>query len=183
MMEKEERTMVFIDLRNVMGILRRFDVRAKIDFTDMVEHVTAGRRQIAAYVFDGEGDGDGKKFHDALEYSGFRVITRNAYDPLDNKQKEVDSAMVCKMVEHAFRDNYDTAIIISGDRDFCPAVELIQSLGKRVEVAGFSMTMSGALHRSGDVYHDMDALELFYDVTRDHPFVDYAAGETVEICI
>lgn len=155
-----ERVMVFIDLRNVMGITKKFDARGKIDFEQMIDFIVKGRRLIAKYMFDGEGDGGCRRFHDAMRYKGFRVIVRESYDIESDSQKEIDASMICEMLSHAYRDNYDTAIVVSGDRDFRPAIEHIQSLGKRVEVAGFSLTMSEILARSGDTYHDLDHVQL-----------------------
>jgi len=170
MMEKEERTMVFIDLRNVTGVLKHYNAKGKVAFSHMTNLVNEERRLMAAYVFDGETNKKSKELHRTLKYEGFKIL-KGSYNVASNKQKEVDSLMVCEMVAHAFRDNYDTAIIISGDRDFCPAVKLIQSLGKKVEVAGFSVAMSGALCRECDVYHDLDTEELFFDVAPDYNVV------------
>jgi uncharacterized LabA/DUF88 family protein len=39
------------------------------------------------------------------------------------------------MVVHAAQDNYDTAILISGDGDFSDAVNFVKIKGKHVELA------------------------------------------------
>lgn len=175
---ENERVMVFIDIRNVTGVMKHFDIRGKVDFVHLTETVAEGRNVMAAYVFDGEDLSYDKRFHDSLRFEGFSVITRNSYNPDENRQKEVDSSMVCGIVSNAYKDNYDTAIIVSGDRDFLPAVELVMSLGKKVEIAGFTMTMSNILSESGDVYHDLDGVELFYDfVTVEQEIVCNKAAE------
>lgn len=50
----------------------------------------------------------------------------------DAKAKGVDIALTKDMLSHAFRGNYETAVLISGDGDYVPLVEEVQRLGKRV---------------------------------------------------
>jgi uncharacterized LabA/DUF88 family protein len=163
--DRDEKVMVFIDLRNVLRNAEELSgIDVKVDFDVMVEAVVKGRKLVAAYMFDSiESERDPcYNLHDALRCHGYRVITRIGYDKVTGVQKEVDVAMACEILSHAYKNNYDTAIIISGDRDFRPAIEHIQSAGKRAEVAGISKGMSWKLSRSGDMFHDLDKLPLFY---------------------
>ena len=68
--------------------------------------------------------------------------------------------MACEMVAHAYKNNYDVAIVVSGDRDFVPAIQHIQSAGKRVEVAAYSDAFSNEMLKMCDVYHKLDSLPL-----------------------
>ncbi len=158
-----DRVMVFIDYRNV---LKSSDVRPglKLDLYTLCKELTGKRRLEAAYVFDtrapyGQED-PAHKTHDRLRYLGFRVIARESYNPERQEQKEVDVAMACEMVAHAYKDNYDVAIVVSGDRDFVPAIQHVQSAGKRVEVAAYTDAFSNEMLRMCDVYHKLDALPL-----------------------
>ena len=159
-----ERVMIFIDLRNVLKGTKRFrELGTKIDFEDMVEYIADGRDVVGTYVFDGTRvDGLYDGIHYELLNIGFRVIARISYEKEIKVQKEVDAAMSCKMVSQAYEDTYDVAVIVSGDRDFRPAMEQIQELGKKVEVAGFSDNMSWMLARSCDGVHDLDLVPMFY---------------------
>jgi uncharacterized LabA/DUF88 family protein len=49
-----------------------------------------------------------------------------------SKEKGVDIMLVTDLVRGAFQDRYETALIATGDADFVPAVELVQSLKKEV---------------------------------------------------
>ena len=42
---------------------------------------------------------------------------------------------------------YDTALIVSGDEDFVPAIRKVQKLGKKVENAYFSVSRSDFLRK------------------------------------
>ena len=49
------------------------------------------------------------------------------------------------MVSFAYENKYDTAILVSGDGDFVPAIKKVQKLGKKVENAYFSANRSSYL--------------------------------------
>jgi uncharacterized LabA/DUF88 family protein len=51
------------------------------------------------------------------------------------QEKRVDTSLVADMVKLAAVDNYDIAILLSGDEDLLPAVEAAAGLGKQVWVA------------------------------------------------
>lgn len=48
------------------------------------------------------------------------------------KEKGIDVLLVADMIKGAFQNQYDVALIASGDADFVPAVELVQVLKKKV---------------------------------------------------
>ena len=43
--------------------------------------------------------------------------------------------MAVQMIDFAYHGTYDTAILISGDSDFVPAVQVVKNLGRHVELA------------------------------------------------
>ena len=52
------------------------------------------------------------------------------------------------MVRLAYENAFDTAILVSGDGDFVPAVQLLRKLGKNVENAYFSVSSSSYLKQT-----------------------------------
>jgi uncharacterized LabA/DUF88 family protein len=60
------------------------------------------------------------------------------------------------MVKFAYNDAYDTAILVSGDGDFYPAVEAVKDKGKRVENAYFSSNHSFLLRQKCNKSIKMD---------------------------
>jgi len=52
-------------------------------------------------------------------------------------EKGIDTGLVTDLLKHAWEDTYDTAVLVSSDADFIPAVQLIQTKGKRVIHVGF----------------------------------------------
>lgn len=154
--------MMFIDYRNIVKSVDTMPF--KLDLETLARQLIGSRELVAAYVFDSKGafgpEDTSKRLHDKLRYLGFRVMTRDAYDPNRQEQKEVDVAMACEMVVHALRDHYDVAIVVSGDRDFVPAIQHVQAAGKRVEVAAFANTVGAAVIQAADKFHALEKMPL-----------------------
>ena len=68
--------------------------------------------------------------------------------------------MACEMLEHALLNHYDVAIVVSGDRDFVPAIQRVQAAGKRVEVAAFENVYNDECKRAADVYYVLDKMPI-----------------------
>ena len=51
--------------------------------------------------------------------------------------KGVDISLAKDLLSHAFLDNYDYAILYSGDGDYVPLVEEVKRIGKNVMVCFF----------------------------------------------
>jgi len=159
--ERTERVMVFVDLRNVInGQCDTTGSYYEIDFREMVHHLLGNRILAGAYIFDSEGGERSSKLHYAIRTCGFRAIIRDSYDTEHNAQKEIDVAMACEILSHGIKNHYDTAIIVSSDRDFRPVIEMIQSEGKKAEVAAFSGCTSSLMKISGDIFHPLDAIPM-----------------------
>jgi len=52
-----------------------------------------------------------------------------------HREKGVDVFLACDLVDLALQDAYDVAYLVSGDADFCPAVNIARSIGKLVFAA------------------------------------------------
>lgn len=52
-------------------------------------------------------------------------------------EKGVDTAIVTDMIQLAWDNSYDIAVLATSDRDFIPAVQFLGSKGKKVVHAGF----------------------------------------------
>lgn len=176
------KVMMFIDLRNMLesvGTLEGLPLR--LDMYTLAIQLAGTRELVAAYIFDtkkpfGEDDSS-KRLHDKLRYLGFRVIAREAYDKVRKEQKEVDVAMACEMVVHALRDHYDVAIVVSGDRDFVPAIQHVQAAGKRVEVAAFANSVSSVIRQAADRFYELEKIPL---LSMRNPYDDGPGSEAPE---
>ncbi len=59
-------------------------------------------------------------------------------DRPDQKAKGVDITLTKDMLSHAYLDNYDVAVLLSGDGDYVPLLNEVKRLGKQVCVAFFT---------------------------------------------
>ena len=159
--------MAFLDLRNITRselIDRRRRQGWEADFTGLVRHLAGPRRLVGAYVFDvlykdEAGYVSGLSLIRALRYQGFRVIApADTPEEAGPQQKEADVMLATELLVQAFHDSYDTAIVVSGDRDFLPAIRAVQGMGKRVEVAALRGTYSPRLVESVDRFHVLDEM-------------------------
>jgi len=106
---------------------------------------------------------------ESLRHSGINVKTsplrRREYQcsycsekAYTHVEKGVDVTLVTDMLALAFQNTYDTAIVVSGDNDLIGAVEEIQRLGKRVEVAAFTVGIGRELKTIADLYISLDEI-------------------------
>lgn len=159
-----DKVMIFIDLRNMNNAVRMDRPHSRLDFIRMVKTLCGDRSLKRAYVFDGmdsvENCRQSRGFHDMLRYHGFTVVLTDSYDPELNRQKGVDVEMACKVMHHGFKNDYDTAIIVSGDSDFVPLVKELKDMGKKVEVAAFDKSCSEKMRLVADAFHRMEVMPL-----------------------
>jgi uncharacterized LabA/DUF88 family protein len=73
-------------------------------------------------------------------------------------EKGVDVRMAADMVYYAARDFYDTAIVVTEDQDFAPAMTLVKELGKQVELAVFPDAQSREMIRVADKIVGLDEI-------------------------
>ncbi len=88
----------------------------------------------------------------ALGIEAARVFPR----PRGRNSKQVDISLTTDMLSHAYRDNFDIAILVSGDRDFVPVVNAVCAEGKIVVLWSVSSGLSDELRRSADYFFDLD---------------------------
>lgn len=74
-------------------------------------------------------------------------------------EKCVDTALVAQMIRDACADEYDLAVLLSGDADFIPAVQLVCAEGKRISVATWDGRSTS--DRLKAVVRDLELAELF----------------------
>ena len=78
-------------------------------------------------------------------------------------EKGVDIMMATDLLQFAYRDLYDVAVLVSGDADFAYAMQAAKNLGKHVEVMAFPSNLSYELSQTADVLHVVDP-EFFDDL-------------------
>ena len=145
-----ERLMIFVDGSNLFYSQERYRKGYRIDLLKFIEYLSKDRDKIRTYYFASTKVPPVKQqtaFFDKLQYEGIQIETK----PLrNNKEKGIDVALVTRFLSLGFKNAYDTAIIVSGDKDYVSAVDEMKSVGKKVEVACFANCLGDELHKHCD---------------------------------
>jgi uncharacterized LabA/DUF88 family protein len=106
-----------------------------------------------AYVITTEA-GDEKNFFDALTKLGIETKTKDLQIfHTGTKKGDWDVGLTVDAIKMAPR--LDSVVIISGDGDFIPLVEYLQTMGVQVEVVSFSKSTSSMLKETADDFVDL----------------------------
>jgi uncharacterized LabA/DUF88 family protein len=156
-----ERVMVFIDGSNLYHVLDQNCSRHDVQFDKFAKKLANGRsvRRIYYYNIRQESDrNDGRVDQDRFLHSLYDTpyvevrlgIAKQRRDHV--VEKGVDVMLATDLVVRAYQDQYDTAILVSGDGDFYPAIQAVKDRGKQVEVAAFDSNISAEAARVADLH-------------------------------
>jgi len=151
---KEQRVGVFIDTQNLYHSARNL-YKARVNFGAVLKDVVAGRKLVraVAYVITTEA-GDEKNFFEALSKLGIETKTKDLQIfSGGTKKADWDVGLAVDAIKMSPR--LDSVVIVSGDGDFVPLVEYLQTIGVQVEVVSFSQSTSGKLRDVADDFVDL----------------------------
>ncbi len=151
---KEQRVGVFIDTQNLYHCARNL-YKARVNFGAVLKDAVAGRKLVraVAYVITTEA-GDEKNFFEALEKLGIETKTKDLQIFAGgNKKADWDVGLAVDAIKMSPR--LDSVVIVSGDGDFVPLVEYLQTIGIQVEVVSFGKSTSGKLRETVDDFVDL----------------------------
>jgi uncharacterized LabA/DUF88 family protein len=173
--------MIFIDASNIFHIQSRVERSYEVDFQLLRNILSQGGKhfnegftdeldvvRVIVYTsaFEGELQGKKRRFIDKLRILGFvvRVLPLKRYKQKCSRCKGDDERvsetgkevmMALDMLELAYRDAYDVAVLVTHDNDFCEVARRLMSTGRRVFVAGFSKHLT-ELRNSCDAVLDLE---------------------------
>ena len=153
---KEQRVGVFIDTQNLYHSARNL-YQARVNFGAVLKDAVAGRKLVraVAYVITTEA-GDEKNFFEALSKLGIETKTKDLQIFAGGAKKaDWDVGLAVDAIKMSPR--LDSVVIISGDGDFVPLVEYLQTIGVQVEVVSFNKSTSGKLREAVDDFVDLSA--------------------------
>jgi len=158
-----ERVMIYIDGSNLYHSLKHQLQRTDLDFGKFCDKLAAGRRLVRIYYYNAPVDQtkEPERYKDQQRFFRSMVevpylelrLGRLVYGDWPNVspyEKGIDVKLATDLLNHAFRGNYDVAILVSGDNDFVDALQAVKDLGKNVEVALFGRRSSQHLRTVAD---------------------------------
>lgn len=181
-MNNKERVMIFIDGSNLYHIVKSL-IRDKkpndFNFRKFIKEILGERKLVRVYYYncplDISRDLDAyvkqQKFFEKLKkIQNFNlIICRMQKVKVDGKTiyqvKEDDIHLAVDMVKLAYNNAYDTAVLVSSDGDFVPAVKAVKEKGKEVENIGFENVFSYHLKQISDKFRKLKKKEVeqFFD--------------------
>ncbi len=162
--------MIFIDGSNLYHIiLKMFNGSKRLmdfDFEKFSKKLVGDRKLVRIYYYTAPLDRmkdevtymKQQKFFDKLRrIPNFKLILcRMQKVKIDGKiiyqVKEDDIHLAVDMVKFSYNNAYDTAILVSSDGDFVPAIKSVQEIGKNVENIGFEAKFSYHLKQECDKF-------------------------------
>lgn len=151
---KEQRVGVFIDTQNLYHSARNL-YKARVNFGAVLKDAVAGRKLVraVAYVITTEA-GDEKNFFEALQKLGIETKTKDL-QIFSGGAKKADWDVGLAVDAIKMSPRLDSVVIVSGDGDFIPLVEYLQTIGVQVEVVSFGKSTSGKLREAVDDFVDL----------------------------
>jgi uncharacterized LabA/DUF88 family protein len=190
----EERVMVFIDggnfyhgMKEMLHRTTGFPASTPFNFYKFARLLAKNRRLIRLYYYTGirnerenpEKFKSQKGFFDQMRRTPFctlrlgRIIKRgDSY-----VEKGVDVLLTVDMIRLARLNNYDTAILVSGDGDFVEAVKDVVEMGRNVELAYFPFDLSMDLRNTCDRYTELTPTLLSLCTVKTMPETMMAVGK------
>lgn len=153
---KDQRVAVFIDAQNLYHSAKNL-YKKKVNFGAILKEAVAGRKLIraVAYVITSES-GEEQGFFDALGKLGIETKTKDL-QVFAGGAKKADWDVGLAIDAIKVTQKVDAVVIASGDGDFIPLVEYLQTSGGcQVEVISFGRSSSSKLMESVDDFLDMD---------------------------
>ena len=160
-----DRVMVYIDGSNLYHSLNNEFGRTNLDFFRFSKKLVGEDRQLVrTYYYNAPLDykkqpeqyRSQQKFFDALRRIEYfevrlgRLVYSKGWPSIPPTEKGVDIRIATDMLVHAVADNYDVAVLVSGDTDFVDAVQAVKGRGLHVEAALFPMFGSQTLRDAVD---------------------------------
>ena len=159
--KRKKKVMIFIDGSNLYHVLLKNCGRSDLMFSSFGKKLAGKDRELKKifyYNVKQELQGkikipeEQKKFLKSLEKIDNLEVKLGIWKEQNGSivEKGVDVLLATDLVLNSVKNKYDTAIIVSGDGDFFPAIEAVKKEGKRVEVAAFESNISKEASDSAD---------------------------------
>jgi uncharacterized LabA/DUF88 family protein len=156
----ENRVGIFIDGSNLYHALRDNCLRVDLNFAEFTSKLCTGRPLFRTYYYNVVQDPlqrpdshrEQQEFLDTLRKTPYLEVRLGSTKLLQGVpvEKGIDIMLATDLLNYAWKDLYDVAILVSGDGDFAYALQAVKNAGKHVEVAYFGSNVSKSLLEVAD---------------------------------
>ncbi len=162
----EDRVAIFIDGSNLYHALRSNYNRYDLKFADFIKKLCGPRRLFRAYYYNvlqdpsqrADAHREQQEFLSILYETPYLEVRLGGTKLAQGVpvEKGIDVMLVTDLLNLAWDDLYDVAVLVSGDSDFAYALQAVKNLGKYVEVAYFESNVSRDILGVADDKHLLD---------------------------
>lgn len=143
-----DRVMIFCDGSYLFHSLQ--DREERLHYGRLKEELSLNEKLIRALFYGSSPEDKRPKqeaFYNNLKHLGWdvKIYPLKEVEGVRSKEKQVDIALVTDMLLYGHENLYDIAVLITGDKDYRPAVWAVKEMGKRVKIAGFKDSMAQEL--------------------------------------
>ena len=151
---ESERVGIFIDVQNIFYAAKQFN--ARLDFEKILRSATENRRLIRAIAYVVQSpEVDQSGFITMLQQKSYEVKRKNLRLRSDGSAKgDWDMGMAIDIMDLA--EKLDVVVLVSGDGDFVSLVNLVKTIGPKVEVYSFLHNTARDLSQAADKYFPID---------------------------
>ena len=148
--EAEQRVGVFVDVQNIFYAAKQFN--ARLDFEKLLNAAVGRRRLIRAIAYVVQSpEVDQSGFISMLQQKSYEVRRKDLRLRSDGSAKgDWDMGMAIDIM--GLVDKLDVVILVTGDGDFVSLVNLVKTIGPRVEVISFLHNTARDLVQSADMH-------------------------------
>ncbi len=161
------RVMVFVDSANIIHSCK--DLGWKMGYKALQKYFQQNTNLIDIYFYSATETANSKQnaFLSMLSRKGFKIRTKSLKYIKQNDGQffvkgNLDAELTTDMILR--KDDYDTAVLLSGDSDFQAPIDAIQSFGKRVIVISTRNHVSHELIKSADVFVYLDDFKKYWEL-------------------
>ena len=165
-LENRGRVAIFIDGVSLFHTALQLGI--EIDYLKLLCHLTGGSRLLRAFFYTAvdtsrpsaarpRPNEKQQGFLFWMRRNGYRVVTKEVQLSDHTKKHNLNVEIAVDMITLA--PYYDTAILVSGDRDLAYAVNAVSATGSRVEVVSLRALTSDSLIDIADEFIDLDRIK------------------------
>ncbi len=162
----DDRVAIFIDGSNLYHALKANFKRYDLNFSEFTNRLCASRRLFRTYYYNVQQDPAQRPEAYREQQEFLDILLRTPYLEVRlggtklaqgvTVEKGIDIMLATDLVNFAWKDYYDVAVLVSGDSDFAYALQTVKNMGKYVEVAYFESGVSKDLLNIADSQRLLD---------------------------
>lgn len=159
MISKQLKIMIFIDNSNIFKGFKKYNIKA--DYEKLKSIITGNRNLKGIFLYEGivyPISNEKKKWYNDLNKKSGYTIKASFDKTIKHKtiEKKVDVKIAIDLISNAYENNYDIAILISGDGDFLPVIKKLKQLNKKFEIWAFRYSLANTIKE------EVESNSLFY---------------------